>query len=147
MEEQFENMSIQMLFRCIVKETSKLLQKKYEEFDLTKSQIDVLRVLGNAEEPMCQRDIQDALHVTNPTVTGLLNRMEKKGFIVRVTDKEDRRVHYIELTDKAKEFNKMTKDYFTELDKQIRHGLTDKQMDQFQHTLAIILKNLKGVSD
>ena len=58
----------------------------YAKYDLTKSQIDVLRILRFSNHPLCQKDIQDFLHVTNPTVTGLLNRLESKGLIKRICD-------------------------------------------------------------
>lgn len=136
--------SIQIYLKLINKEMTKLLQSRVDDFDLTKSQMDIIRILGQSETPLCQKDIQDALHVTNPTVTGLLNRMEKKGFIKRVPDAKDHRVNVIALTHKAEKVNQMIVEYFKKLDRTIQRGLSEKQMEDLPSILNTILTNLEG---
>ncbi|MCY7793568.1 MarR family winged helix-turn-helix transcriptional regulator, partial [Bacillus haynesii] len=46
--------------------------------------------------------VSRALHVTSPFVTQLLNRMEKKGLVLRRMDEDDRRIVRIFLTDEGK---------------------------------------------
>ncbi len=85
------------------------------EMDLTKSQEDILRFLHLHEnESIIQKDIENFYHISNPTVTGLLNRLESKGFIVREFSNEDKRVRTIKITSKAKA-----------VQEQIIHSITD----------------------
>lgn len=46
--------------------------------------------------------LSENLHVTMPTVTGLMDRLIKLKFVVRSKSNEDRRKVYIELTPKGK---------------------------------------------
>ena len=48
-------------------------------------------------------DISRFMRVTPPTVTPIVGRMEKQGYINRVTSKQDRRVANLFLTPKGKE--------------------------------------------
>ena len=52
--------------------------------DVTPAQMDLMLLLYGKEqkgEEVTQRDIETVLRLSNPTVTGLLNRMEEKGLV------------------------------------------------------------------
>ena len=60
--------------------------------DLTSSQLDVLICIAQGGgRPVNQKDIEEELKLSNPTVTGILKRMERKGFISRTVGRRDRR--------------------------------------------------------
>ena len=49
-----------------------------KKYDLTKSQRDVLGYLHFTDkDPVIQKDIEEHFHISNPTVTGILNRLEQ----------------------------------------------------------------------
>ena len=52
------------------------------------------------KNPVIQKDIEEHFHISNPTVTGILNRLEQKGFIERKQSLKDKRVRTIVLTKK-----------------------------------------------
>ena len=92
----------------------KMIQKTFEErrnkhlskYNLTSSQQEILFYLGFHEgEPIHQREIEKWFRLKNPTVTGILNRLEEKGFIVRKTKENDKRFRMIELTEKTEKNN------------------------------------------
>ncbi|MGM9933219.1 MULTISPECIES: MarR family winged helix-turn-helix transcriptional regulator [Bacillaceae] len=73
-----------------------------KQIGLTKSQADVIILLAHESDKVFrQRDIERALNYSNPTVTGLLNRLEHKNFIVRHIDPDDSRARIISLTGAA----------------------------------------------
>ena len=49
--------------------------------DLTAAQGHIMAYLDHQKAPPCPKDIEEAFHLSHPTVSGLLARMEKKGFI------------------------------------------------------------------
>ena len=67
---------------------------------LTCSQFDVLVTLGDTEGMTC-RELSEQTLVTKGTLTGVLDRLEKKGLIERVPSQEDRRSIFIRLTPKG----------------------------------------------
>ena len=46
-------------------------------------------------------DIEDALNLTHPTALGIVDNLEREGFVTRVTNPEDKRSRLIHLTDKT----------------------------------------------
>ena len=70
-----------------------------KKYDLTKTQRDILGYLHFTDKnPVIQKDIEEHFHISNPTVTGILNRLEQKGFIERKQSLKDKRVRTIVLT-------------------------------------------------
>ena len=67
---------------------------------LTCSQFDVIATLGDTEGMTC-KELSEKTLVTKGTLTGVLDRLEKKGLIVRVQSREDRRSIFIRLTQKG----------------------------------------------
>ena len=46
-------------------------------------------------------ELSEQIRAQNSTVTGIIDRMEREGLVVRGRSKQDRRVVYIRLTDKG----------------------------------------------
>jgi MarR family 2-MHQ and catechol resistance regulon transcriptional repressor len=67
-------------------------------FDLTPPQFGVLEALAHLG-PMKMCEIGSKLLMSGANVTGVVDRLEKKGLVRRVMDAEDRRLYLIHLTD------------------------------------------------
>ena len=77
------------------------------KFELTSSQFEVLMFLVCChEEEVNQIDIEQAMNRTNPTITGIVKRLEAKGFIERVPSCKDKRYKKLVVTQKGYEFHK-----------------------------------------
>jgi len=68
-----------------------------ESMGVTPSQFDVIAELGNTEGLTCA-ELSKATFVTKGTLTGVLDRLEAKGFLKREQIKGDRRSIKIQLT-------------------------------------------------
>lgn len=80
------------------------LMKKYSntffsEHLSSEAQFNILIVLRNAEEKLTQNALSERLLVDKSNITGLIDRMEKAGFVRRVPVPEDRRCYHLELTE------------------------------------------------
>jgi DNA-binding MarR family transcriptional regulator len=73
-------------------------QHFFRPLGVTEAQFNVLNVLANAPEGMSQRELGDVLLVDRSNVTGLLDRMEKAGWVRREDHRQDRRIHRVLLT-------------------------------------------------
>ncbi len=78
----------------MVKESHRLFRRH----GLTDAQFNVLNVLGAAAEGVSQRELSDELVVDRSNITGLLDRMEKLGWVKRADHPDDRRVYLVTLT-------------------------------------------------
>ena len=72
------------------------------DFGLTSSQYNVLRILRGAGEPLPSLEIASRLIQVVPAITGLIDRLERDGLVVRQRSEEDRRVVHVELTRQAR---------------------------------------------
>jgi DNA-binding MarR family transcriptional regulator len=71
------------------------------QYELTNSQYNVLRILRGEGKPMPCLEIARRMIQVVPAITGLIDRLEKVGMVTRHRSENDRRVVYIEITDKA----------------------------------------------
>lgn len=66
------------------------------------TQLLVLRHLRNApEQQATQKELCESLTLSRSTVTGIIDRMEKKALVKRLPKKNDRRTNYIGLTESS----------------------------------------------
>lgn len=72
----------------------------------------VLRALSESDG-ISQRDLAEVLHLSRPTVTTMLQRMELNGLIERWDDEADQRLTRIRLTEKGRSQSEMATESFT----------------------------------
>ncbi len=79
-----------------------------QNFSVTLPQFDVLSELERSGDPLTMSQLSKELMVSNGNVTGVIDRLEKTGFVKRVRAEHDRRIQYIELTTKGRnDFDRM----------------------------------------
>ena len=129
----------------------KMIQKTFEarrnkhlsKYNLTSSQQEILFYLGFHEgEPIHQREIEKWFRLKNPTVTGILNRLEEKGFIVRKTKENDKRFRMIELTEKSRCLMQEMCEEMWQMDDKIYSCMTAEERSQLSGLLERILNSL-----
>jgi DNA-binding MarR family transcriptional regulator len=74
-----------------------------------------------------QRELAQALHITPPTATNTLQRMERNGWVERRRDYADQRIYRVYLTEKAKQLREEARASFKALDVEMRLMLTDQE--------------------
>ena len=116
--------------------------EQLKQIDLTQSQADVIILLAHESGKVFrQRDIEIALNYSNPTVTGLLNRLEQKGFIVRRVDPEDSRARIISLTNKALEIIEEIYQSIRRTEQMLLDGFSEEEIEILQPLMSRIAKN------
>ncbi len=127
-------------FCLIDNHMEKTMNEALKKYDLTKSQQDVLGFLHHTKkEFVIQKDIEEHFHISNPTVTGLLNRLEQKGFIERIMDPRDKRSRIIVLTEKEVEFHDAIENHVHSMESRFDDVLGDQK--------DILLEILKKITD
>ncbi len=75
-----------------------------EEIGLTGPQLAVLREAARSG-PLPVGALARSVHLSQPTVTGVLNRLEKRGLIQRIRRSDDRRAVNVSITDAGREIS------------------------------------------
>lgn len=73
-----------------------------KEFDVTLPQFDVLSELEHAGQQLTMSHLSEKLMVSNGNVTGVVDRLERNGYVLRQPSPTDRRVQHILLTPAGK---------------------------------------------
>lgn len=124
----------------------KRINETLKELDLTTTQSSVLRYLDHAEKrciAVSQKDIEKYLNASNPTISGILDRLEDKGFINRINDNHDARKKIITLTDKARKINQAIVEKLDIFDEEMLSCLDDKEREELFDYLERIIAHLK----
>ncbi len=90
------------LIRKLVRARELYTKELIKKYQLSASQLHCLLVL-NEMGPIPPSKIAQHIMVNSSTVTGVIDRLEHKGFLERVRNTKDRRVITITLTEKGKE--------------------------------------------
>ncbi len=134
--------TIGFLFKQINNNYEKELNRRLRMLGLTSSQCEVLDYLFTSnKEAVTQHDIERALSLKNPTVTGLLKRLDEKGFILVVPDEDDKRCKNVFLTEKAYDIQRRMEEERKEMDKMLTLGMTRREVDALNKMLEKVLYN------
>jgi DNA-binding MarR family transcriptional regulator len=119
-----------------------LVNEDLKAWDLTFSQIHVLKCLEDHNGHMTQRALENSLHVSHPTVTGLVSRLEKNGFVTSASDEKDHRNKIITLTEKAKSHHAAATEKRLQNEAMMLTGLDDDEVNTLENLLKKILDNI-----
>lgn len=133
----------------LIKKMNIVMDKHFNETlastDLTKSQAELLLFLHrNSDKQMTQKDIETYYHISNPTVTGLINRLEAKGYVERVISSDDARKRIIVETQKAKNLHSFLKQGSIEFNELLLSCLTKDEQKLLTDLLWRVLENMEG---
>ena len=131
----------------LVKQINNIYEKDFnrmlKSIGITSSQCAVLYYLfHSSKEEITQRDIERHLSLRNPTVTGLLKRLDEKGFILSVPSTTDKRCKNIYLTEKAYDIQKKMEASRKKSDRQLTMGMTQKEVQALKKALEKVLYNI-----
>lgn len=114
------------------------------EMELTAAQGHIMGYLARQNQAPCCKDIEEAFHLSHPTVSGLLARLEKKGFIEFRADEEDRRCKRIYVLPKGRECNEVMYNIIRSNEKKLVQGFTEEEQEQFAAYLNRAIENMGG---
>ena len=122
------------------------INKNLSKFNLTRVQHEILCFIDKNEHEgdVFQKDIEKCLKLTNPTVTGIVKRLEEKEMIVRCPSNNDGRYKCLHVTEKGKDvICKSFKFGANNIEKQLVKDMTDEEIKILKDLLSRALKNME----
>lgn len=132
---------IQILHCC----TSHAVTQALSSMDLTASQGRLMGYLAHCQTPPCPKDIEDVFHLSHPTVSGLLSRLEKKGFLELRPDDADRRCKRVYLLSKGKACIALMDSTIRENEERMIQGFLPEEQAAFSAYLTRAIRNIRHV--
>jgi DNA-binding MarR family transcriptional regulator len=115
--------------------------RQLKSFSLTPCQFEVLMTLWN-EDGIVLSELGRRVSRDGPTITGVVDRMEKKMLVKRQRNSCDRRVVKVHLTAKGKNMKEQLSTTKKQIFERITHDLSLKEIN---HLVALLEKMMKNV--
>ena len=131
------------LIKLLNKEFEQLHTEKANSMGLTPAQLFVLHYIAKHQgENICHRDIEKQFELTHATFSGIISRLEAKGFINCYADENDRRYRNIVITDKAKCVEDEMKRHIELYEAQLVEGFSDEEKRLLISFIVRLLQNV-----
>ncbi len=116
-----KGISVLKMLKQIMDAIKNKIHQEFKEINLTGTQGMVVGVLIHNENVKIS-DLSEKLGLSNSTVSGIVDRMEKHGIIERIRSEEDRRVVHVNVTS---EFRKKAESHFNDVEKKLEDILSE----------------------
>ncbi len=112
-----------------------------ERLMITPVQTGILFLLKKSDLSMTE--LSKTLAVDNSAITGLVDRLEKAGFVSRLTNPDDRRAYRIHLTDLGLDQINRARVIIKRVNEEIKAGFTLEEVETFKKVLHAFFTKFK----
>ena len=146
--EQF-NFDIQLIFAILNGKVSAAINRmlyrnfRKNDIEITPEQWTVLLYLWE-KDGVTQQELCNATSKDKPSMTRLIDNMERLNLVVRISDKKDRRINLIHLTKKGRELEEKSRYVTMKTLKEALRGLSIEELKISQEVLRKIFSNTKN---
>lgn len=124
-------------------ELQRKMNEELAEHNITFRQWEVLVWLSFAGE-CSQTELAGRMNIEAPTLVGVLDRMERDGWIQRGPDGKDRRKKLIRPTDQVEPVWARMVDCALRVRRQAATGISEEELEQVRDVLGRMRRNLAG---
>ncbi|HHW36351.1 MAG TPA: MarR family transcriptional regulator [Bacillales bacterium] len=123
-----------------------LITYEIRDTNLTVPQVLVCRCIK--DEPQMVSTISETVKLANSTVSSIINRLEKHGYVTRIRDSKDRRIVWIAGTETLMQLRKKTPVLEENLFETLFDDLDEDRMEQIHRSLELLANHMtKKVSE
>jgi len=121
------------------------LDAEFEEIEkkITHSELMALLLL-DLYGKQSMSDLAHHLGAPLSTLTSIIQRLQKRGYILKQKDERDRRIYLVQITDEGKTIVQLGKDKMNELMDRVTQALSAEELQQF---IMLGLKVSKAIQD
>ncbi|MDY4078873.1 MAG: MarR family transcriptional regulator [Clostridium sp.] len=122
----------------------RLFDNAAAEYGLTSIQSRMIRYLylESEKRDIYQKDIEEEFNIRRSSVTSVLQLLEKKGYIERISVKGDKRLKKIVLTGSGKLIQEKVHSLIQEGEQKLKDELTEEELKMFMDILLRLSKKL-----
>lgn len=128
----------------------RVMHPYFDAFGISASQWAVLRVLYVAEENGLGRlrlvELGERLLIRPPSVTGVVERLEQDGLVIRTPSKQDQRAKEVGLTDKGRHLAEDVLQHHGEQIGTVLDGLETAEQSHLQKTMNRLSTHLRTIA-
>jgi len=134
-------------FSFLISDVSRQIRKVFDQkmilLGLTRAQWHTLVHVLRMEAPT-QTELADVLDINRSSAGGLIDQLEKSGFIKRIADADDRRVWRISATELGEKSARDISAYAEILADEIFDGIPEQSLNQARKVLLTLRANINA---
>jgi DNA-binding MarR family transcriptional regulator len=141
LEEKNKGITVVRTIKRVMHFIKQNMEQHFKEMRLTAPQGMLMGILSKHGK-MKVSDLSEELGLSNSTVSGIIDRLEKQSLVERTRSEEDRRVVYVSVTEGTK---KNTEEHFKCIEKEFEAMVseaTPEELDEILRGLAMLEKVL-----
>ncbi len=131
-------------FSMLTKHFYGAFHKYMEKYDLEKF-FSVLLIIADSDKKWTQQCLCDHLYIDKVTMVKILDHLSEKGYVKRITNPEDRRQKWIELTPKAKKELPHIHQSVKEMNEKTMEGFSKQEKNLFMQMMQRVTENLNAL--
>ena len=145
MEEQYRiGWHVKVLSNLIKREVGNYCCEKCSD-ELTGNNMFIIGYLAkHGERDVFQKDLEEFFSVRRSTMSAMILRMEKKGFLTRESVSHDARLKKLVLTEKGKRIHDMIEFGIKETEEKLSSGLSEDEKKMLFFLLEKLRQNLES---
>lgn len=129
------------------KKYGQLLVPLCEEWNLTRNELEVMLFLANNPEYDRAADIVIRRGIAKSHVSLSVGNLEKRGFLIRRLDDNDRRTVHLVLSEEAKAIAQTARASQVEFFSRVFYGLTAEERELWRKLYAKVCVNIERMDD
>ena len=137
-----EKIFIGAMVKMTLREMEQNMNQRVTELGLTSAQSHILHYICRNSGSVHQKDVERKFDLTHATVSGIIDRLESKGFLRRERDRPVGSLIALCATDKALEYEDTVHKYILESEAQMLRGFTEEEEAALRGYLGRMLENL-----
>lgn len=121
------------------------LFQTFEKLNISKMQSWIIHYLyDRPDENVYQKDLESFFHIARSTATGLLQGMEKQGYVIRCSVPGDARLKRIVLTEKGSDIQNAVLNALHRNEQALRQGISQEDLDTFYRVLCTMKNTMEA---
>lgn len=133
------------LFKQISLLNEKARNNELNKLDVTSQQAMIIIYLYKyRDRKLNQKDIENKFDVSKASISGLLNRLESKGFIYRSNESDDARCKNVYLTQAGINIRNSLFNYYERKENELVAGFSKEEEDTLRFLLKKVRDNIIG---
>lgn len=134
--------SVRLLAECL-QGFERYSGESVRQHGLTHAQFDIIATLGNTSG-MSYKELGERTLITKGTLTGVIERLDQKGLVLRERSNEDKRSYFVRLTERGEA---AFRDVFPKVvahGKQLFEDFSDAEFDEVDGALKKLRERILG---
>jgi MarR family transcriptional regulator, transcriptional regulator for hemolysin len=125
----------------MIRSARQIINENLRPLNLSSAEGNILLHLLTQGQEIKQEQLVEQLDISKPAVSRALDSLEKKGYVTREQDLDDKRAHRILLTDKAREIGPVVEQVYNHIYTLAMQGISQYEFDYFVSLFGRISQN------